>query len=54
MKALNSNSPSFCGVARRIVLCCVGLLTVAFSGGALALLLNAQNGSTGGQSTKLG
>jgi len=39
---------------RRMVLCCVGLLNLVFSGGALVLSLHAQNGPTSGQSTNLG
>src|SRR5712692_7264978 len=54
MKARNSNSSCFCGVARRMVLCCVGLLIVVFSGRALVLSLHAQNGPTSGQSANLG
>ena len=53
MKARNSNSLCFCSVARRIVLRCVGLLIVVFSGGALVLSLHAQNGPTSGQSANL-
>ena len=54
MKARNSNSLCSCSVARRMVLCCVGLLIVVFSGGTLVLSLHAQNGPTSGQSTNLG
>jgi len=39
---------------RRMVLCCVGLLNLVFSGGALVLSLYAKNGPTSGQSTNLG
>src|ERR1700682_3111194 len=54
MKARNSNSLCFCSVARRMVLCCVGLLIVVFTCGALVLSLRAQSGATSGQSTNLG
>jgi polysaccharide biosynthesis/export protein len=54
MKARNSNPLCFCSVACRMVFCCVGLLIVVFSGGALVLSLHAQNGPTSGQSTNLG
>jgi polysaccharide biosynthesis/export protein len=53
MKARDSNSKCFCNVTRRMVLCCVGLFIVVFSGGALVLSLHAQNGPTSGQSTNL-
>ena len=43
MKARKSNSSCFCSVARRMVLCCVGLFIVIVSG-ALVLSLHAQNG----------
>jgi polysaccharide export outer membrane protein len=54
MKARNSNSLCFCSVARRMVLCCVGLLIVVFAWGALVLSLRAQSGATSGPSTNLG
>jgi AMIN domain len=54
MKARNSNSLCFCSMARRMVLSCVGLLSVVFSAGALVQSLHAQDGLTSGQSTNLG
>jgi polysaccharide export outer membrane protein len=54
MKADNLNSLCFCRIARCMVLCCVGLLIVVFSGGTLVLSLHAQNGSISSRSTNLG
>ena len=53
MKARNSKPLCFCNVARRMVLCGVGLFIVVFSVGVLVLSLHAQNGPTSGQSTNL-
>jgi polysaccharide export outer membrane protein len=54
MKTRNSTSLCFYFLARRMVLCGVGLLIIVFSGGALVLSLHAQNGPTSGQSTNQG